>query len=157
MAMMLPAAAGFAAVFSVVSWLNASASPPAPGKRYGAAGTTWKLTELLAPHAPATVSVAVPGSVSYGICTLICPGLAKKNGTGVSLILTVEPAKLVGSGTEFTFAVVSAISLPKIETSDPGATGPAAKLAPFTTPPAATDGTAVEIPIRARNASLGPP
>jgi hypothetical protein len=63
----------------------------------------------------------------------------KISGAGTLLNVTLTPPRVVESGTLAAEAVVEAKFVPKIETSDPGATGcPFAKLAPFTTPPWAT-------------------
>jgi hypothetical protein len=57
------------------------------------------------------------------------------------LKVTLTPPSDVESGTVVAAELVEARFVPKMETNDPGATGcPVAKLAPFKTPPDATEG-----------------
>src|SRR5258708_3411065 len=79
---------------------------------------------------------AVTGSTSHRTCTLIWSPLASLWNTpeiaaGMPLKLTFMSAKDIESGIELAVVLAEAKLVPKIETSEPGATAPGAKLAEF--------------------------
>lgn len=76
-----------------------------------------------------TVTVAGPAGVSIGTCALISVALAYSSGAVNPSMVTDAPPSVAGSGNVVANAVELASADPAIEISDPGATGPVAKLA----------------------------
>src|SRR5438067_7221743 len=86
------------------------------------------------PHGTLTATDAAPGARSTGSCTSMRPYEAARIGKGLPLISTDAPARLVGGGKVEACCVARARAVPSTEIAEPGATGPAARLAAFTTP-----------------------
>src|SRR5712671_2859852 len=104
-----------------------------------AAGATLKVTGSLAPAEFVTNSVASPAAVSNGSWALIWCGETKLRGMLTPFTFTETSASWPAQGAVAAVAVETVRFEPKIENSEPGATGET-KLAPFTIPPALTTG-----------------
>ena len=134
----------------VGAMFSAAACPhplPFTVKKPGLALESRNVSGALMPPGAVTIAVALPremiwavpgaitvdGTVSEeGICRLIWPGEMKESGAGTPLIVTEVPPSVKGNGALADCVVVARL-LPKILTSDPGATGDAHE-AEFTTP-----------------------
>src|SRR5690349_5684631 len=86
------------------------------------------------PHGTLTATVAAPATKSVGSCTSTRPYDAASIGAGLPLISTDTPARVVGPGELVACLVASPRPDPRIDIAEPGAIGPTARLAAFTTP-----------------------
>src|ERR1043166_7841146 len=124
--------------------LNTPGAIRTTGTGFGAEETPFTVTTT------DTVPDCWPGpNAPNGSCALSCagsPGITFRSGAGTSPKVTDTPPSDVENGTVSAEAKLVARFAPKIDTSDPTATGiprpfaSFAKLAPFKTPPSATAG-----------------